>query len=81
MPLNSSYDKAYWNKEEKKVHIDAKGLPEPPDGFVYQVWSLKLNPLTPTSLGLLKDFKVDENKIFAFANPNESSCKGIFFRL
>tara|TARA_R110002049_G_scaffold307746_2_gene509314 strand:- start:3973 stop:4770 length:798 start_codon:yes stop_codon:yes gene_type:complete len=73
----TSYAKAYWNKEEKKVHIDAKGLPEPPDGFVYQVWSLKLNPLTPTSLGLLKDFKVDENKIFAFANPNESEAFGI----
>lgn len=65
-----SYAKAYWNKAEEKVYIDAKGLPEPPDGFVYQVWSLKLNPLTPTSVGLLDDFISDDNKVFALSNPN-----------
>jgi len=73
----TSYAKAYWNKQEQKVFIDAKGLPEPPDGFVYQVWSLKLNPLTPTSMGLLEDFELDENKIFALNNPNESEAFGI----
>ncbi|WP_338038975.1 hypothetical protein [Maribacter litopenaei] len=25
-----SYAKAYWNKQEEKVFIDAQGLPEPP---------------------------------------------------
>jgi hypothetical protein len=73
----TSYAKAYWNKEEEKVFIDAKGLPEPPDGFVYQVWSLKLSPLTPTSMGLLDDFTADENKVFALNNPNESEAFGI----
>tara|TARA_R110002051_G_scaffold24624_1_gene60903 strand:- start:3903 stop:4697 length:795 start_codon:yes stop_codon:yes gene_type:complete len=73
----TSYAKAYWNKAEQKVFIDAQGLPEPPDGMVYQVWSLKLSPLTPTSMGLLEDFKMDENKVFAFANPNESEAFGI----
>ncbi len=73
----TSYAKAYWNKEEQKVFIDAQGLPEPPDGMVYQVWSLKLDPLTPTSMGLLEDFKNDNNKVFAFANPNESEAFGI----
>lgn len=73
----NSYAKAYWNKEEQKVFIDAQGLPEPPDGMVYQVWSLKLSPLTPTSMGLLEDFKNDDNKVFAFANPNESEAFGI----
>jgi len=73
----TSYAKAYWNKQEQKVFIDAKGLPDPPDGFVYQVWSLKLNPLTPTSMGLLEDFELDENKIFALNNPNESEAFGI----
>ena len=67
-----SYAKAYWNKEQNKVLIDAQGLPEPPDGMVYQVWSLKLNPLTPTSMGLLEDFETDENKVFTFNNPNRS---------
>jgi hypothetical protein len=73
----NSYAKAYWNKEDKKVFIDAKGLPEPPDGFVYQVWSLTLSPLTPTSMGLLENFEMDENKIFALNNPNESEAFGI----
>ena len=73
----TSYAKAYWNKENQKVFIDAKGLPEPPDGFVYQVWSLKLSPLTPTSVGLLEDFTSDENKIFTLNNPNESEAFGI----
>lgn len=73
-----SYAKAYWNKKEQKVFIDAQGLPEPPDGFVYQVWSLKLSPtLTPTSMGLLEDFASDENKVFALNNPNESEAFGI----
>ncbi|MDC6406107.1 MULTISPECIES: anti-sigma factor [Maribacter] len=72
-----SYAKAYWNKQEEKVFIDAKGLPEPPDGFVYQVWSLKLSPLTPTSMGLLEDFTEDENKVFALNNPNNSEAFGI----
>ncbi|APQ15951.1 anti-sigma factor [Maribacter hydrothermalis] len=73
----TSYAKAYWNKEDKKVFIDAKGLPEPPEGFVYQVWSLKLSPLTPTSMGLLEDFASDENKVFALNNPNDSEAFGI----
>lgn len=73
----NSYAKAYWNKQEEKVFIDAQGLPEPPDGFVYQVWSLKLSPLTPTSMGLLKDFAMDENKVFTLNNPNESEAFGI----
>jgi len=72
-----SYAKAYWNKEQKKVLIDAQGLPEPPDGMVYQVWSLKMDPLTPTSVGLLDNFDEDENKIFTLNNPNESEAFGI----
>ena len=73
----NSYAKAYWNKKEQKVFIDAQGLPEPPDGMVYQVWSLKLNPLTPTSIGLLENFSSEQIKVFALANPNESEAFGI----
>lgn len=72
-----SYAKAYWNKEQRKVLIDAQGLPEPPDGMVYQVWSLKMDPLTPTSVGLLENFTADENKVFTLNNPNESEAFGI----
>ncbi len=73
----ASYAKVYWNKEQQKVFIDAQGLPEPPEGMVYQVWSLTLNPLTPTSVGLLEDFISDENRIFALENPNSSEAFGI----
>lgn len=72
-----SYAKAYWNKEQNKVLIDAQGLPEPPDGMVYQVWSLKMDPLTPTSVGLLENFASDDNKVFTLNNPNESEAFGI----
>ncbi|NDV15951.1 anti-sigma factor [Muricauda sp. TY007] len=73
----SSYAKAYWNKEENKVIIDGQGLPEPPDGFTYQVWSLKLDPLTPTSIGLLDDFASQDTKLFTLENANDSEAFGI----
>ncbi|APG59769.1 anti-sigma factor [Christiangramia salexigens] len=72
-----AYASVFWNKEEKKAFIDAKNLPEPPRGMVYQVWSLKLDPLTPTSIGLLEDFEQDDNKIFTLENANESQAFGI----
>lgn len=72
-----AYAAVYWNKEENTAYIDAKDLPEPPRGKVYQVWSLKLEPLTPTSIGLLDEFSMDENKIFALQNANESEAFGI----
>ncbi len=60
-----SFAKVYWNKESQKVYIDASGLPEPPKGMVYQVWSLTLNPLTPTSIGLLDNFTANNQRFFA----------------
>ncbi|MBP2282340.1 anti-sigma-K factor RskA [Flavobacterium sp. CG_23.5] len=69
--------KVYWNKETKVVYVDAAGLPEPPEGMVYQVWALKLNPLTPTSIGLLENFKVNDQKMFAVDNANEAEAFGI----
>lgn len=72
-----AYASVYWNKEDNKAYIDAEELPEPPRGKVYQVWSLKLNPLTPTSIGLLDEFDQDDNKIFQLDNANESEAFGI----
>lgn len=72
-----AYAKAYWNKEANKVLIDAQGLPEPPPGYDYQVWSLKLEPLTPRSIGLLEDFVINANKVFELENPNASEAFGI----
>jgi anti-sigma-K factor RskA len=73
----NSYAKVYWNKADNSIYLDAQGLPDAPDGKVWQVWSLTLNPLTPTSLGTIEDFNSDENKIFTIANANESEAFGI----
>jgi hypothetical protein len=72
-----SYAKVYWDKKTNTVVLDVQGLPEPPLGKVYQVWSLTLNPLTPTSLGTIDDFSTDENKIFIIENANASEAFGI----
>ncbi|WP_179334426.1 anti-sigma factor [Winogradskyella costae] len=73
----SSFAKVYWNKADNTIYLDAEGLPNAPEGKVWQVWSLTLNPLTPTSLGTITDFNTDDNKIFTIANVNESQAFGI----
>jgi len=74
----TSFAKVYWNKDTKTTYIDAKGLPAPPKGMVYQVWALKLSPvLTPTSIGLLSDFEGNSQKIFAVDRTNEAEAFGI----
>ncbi|MDD7887062.1 anti-sigma factor [Flavivirga sp. 57AJ16] len=72
-----TYAKVYWDKNSQRIFLDVLGLPEPPEGKVYQVWSLKLSPLTPTSLGTIDNFITDENKIFEIENVNESEAFGI----
>lgn len=72
-----SYANVYWDKEANTVYLDVQGLPEPPAGKVYQVWSLTLNPLAPTSLGTIDDFSNDTNKIFTIENANASEAFGI----
>ncbi|WP_299100619.1 anti-sigma factor [uncultured Winogradskyella sp.] len=73
----TSFAKVYWNKADNTIYVDAEGLPNAPQGKVWQVWSLTLNPLTPTSLGTIDDFNTDDNKIFTIANANESQAFGI----
>lgn len=72
-----SFAKVYWNSTSQSVYIDALGLPEPPKGFTYQVWSLRLDPLTPTSIGLLEDFAGNGKRIFQLPNPHSSEAFGI----
>lgn len=74
----TSSAKIYWNKETATVYVDASGLPEPPQGKVYQIWSLKLSPtLTPTSIGLLDDFKGNNEKLFAVSGTTQAEGFGI----
>ena len=72
-----AYAKVYWDKKQNNIYLDAQGLPDPPKGKVYQVWSLTLNPLTPTSLGTIDNFTSDDNKIFSIENTNQSEAFGI----
>ena len=69
--------KIYWNQDTQVVYVDASGLPEPPKGMEYQIWSLKMNPLTPTSIGLLTDFKENESKLFAVNSTQGAEAFGI----
>jgi anti-sigma-K factor RskA len=73
----NSYAKVYWDKKMNSIYIDAKGLPAPPKGKVYQVWSLTMNPLTPTSLGTLDTFTANTYKIFTKENTSKSEAFGI----
>ena len=69
--------KLYWNKYTQEVFIDASGLPSPPSGMVYQVWSFKLNPLRPTNIGLLNNFDANELRLFGVQSIVEADTFGI----
>ncbi|MGC4039226.1 MAG: anti-sigma factor [Flavobacterium sp.] len=74
----SAKAKIYWNKQTQVVYVDASGLPTPPAGKEYQIWSLKLQPqLTPTSIGMLTDFKANRSKIFAVEKTGDAEAFGI----
>jgi hypothetical protein len=72
-----AFAKIIWNQENQTVYVDAIGLPEPPEGMVYQIWSLKLNPLTPTSIGLLDDFIANKDKVFKVDATTGAEAFGI----
>ncbi len=57
-----AYAKVYVNSDDNETYVDISGLPEPPEGKEYQVWALKLSPLTPTSIGVLDAKNIAENK-------------------
>jgi anti-sigma-K factor RskA len=69
--------KVYWNKATQAVYIDAQGLPQPPQGMVYQVWALKMDPLTPTSIGLLDNATAETTKMYKIDNTTEAEAFGI----
>lgn len=72
-----AFAKVYIDKKTKSLYLDAKGLPKPPKGKVYQVWSLQLDPLTPTSMGVLDTFIADKDKIFEFKATEGEQAFGI----
>lgn len=71
-----SYATIYWDKDTDEMYVDLSGLPKAPEGKVYQLWSLTLNPLTPTSLGTLDDYNKGKTYI-KVNNGNKSEAFGI----
>lgn len=75
--MPSASAKVYWNKATQEVYIDAKDLPDAPQGMVYQVWSVKMNPLTPTSIGLLDKTAVASTKMYKVDKTTDAEAFGI----
>lgn len=67
---------AFYNKQTGITYFDISGLPEAPDNMVYQLWSLTLDPLTPTSLGTL-DNTGKNTKLIPIKNDFESQAFGV----
>lgn len=67
---------AFYNAQTATTYFNLAGLPKAPDDMVYQLWSLKLDPLTPTSLGITENTG-DSASLFAVANENTSEAFGI----
>lgn len=72
-----AFAKVYLNKKDNVAFIDTKGLPTPPRGKVYQVWSLKMEPLTPTSVGLISAENEIGEGIYKFVNFPDPEAFGI----
>ncbi len=72
-----AYASIYWDKETEKAYVDVRGLPKPPEGKVYQLWSLTLDPLTPTSMAVLDQYDTEGTQLFEVENPNASQAFGI----
>jgi anti-sigma-K factor RskA len=71
--FENSYATAFHNSEENVTYIDVAGLPQAPQGKSYQLWSLTLNPLTPTSLGVVEN----SNDLLRIENANATEAFGI----
>ncbi|MFP5436684.1 MAG: anti-sigma factor domain-containing protein [Bacteroidia bacterium] len=71
-----AYAQVYMNKTNKEIYVDVAGLPEAPEGKVYQVWALKLDPLTPTSIGII-DNKNADGSVFKMENYDGPQAFGI----
>lgn len=70
----SAYARAYWNGEKGEVVLDISGLPPAPEGMAYQVWSLKLSPLTPTSMGVLE---TNDEGLYTLTAATDTEAFGI----
>jgi anti-sigma-K factor RskA len=68
---------AFYNEETEELILDISRLPEPPEGMVYQAWSLTFEPLTPNSIGLLEEENTTDSRLFRLQNIPVSEGFGI----
>lgn len=71
-----AYATVYLNKDKGEIYVDVAGLPKAPEGKVYQIWALTLDPLTPTSIGLVDDSGANSG-VFKMANYKGAQAFGI----
>ncbi len=69
-----AYAVAFHNDAENKTYVDISGLPEPPEDMTYQLWSLTLNPLAPSSLGIMA---YESDNLLEFDNQFNPQAFGI----
>lgn len=69
--------KVFYDENAQVAYLDLQGLPEPPEGMVYQAWSLLMQPLTPSSIGVIDGFSQSETKLFEIKNIPTSEAFGI----
>jgi len=66
------------NDKTGKIYLNLEALPEPPQNMVYQLWSLKMEPLTPTSLGTLDNpMGISDKALYAIEDSYETEGYGI----
>lgn len=73
----NAYAKVFYNSTERIAYIDTRGLPQAPGDNVYQAWSLKLDPLTPSSMGIMSEENEVEDGIYKFENVPDPEAFGI----
>ncbi len=73
----SAFAKVYYNAKLKVAFIDSRGLPNAPANNVYQVWSVKLDPLSAESVGLLEKASEVTEGLYRFDNIPDPEAFGI----
>ncbi len=74
-----AYVKVYFNNKEGIAFIDVSGLPVAPADKEYQVWSLLMDPLTPSSMGIINEKTAvsSEYGVYKFENVPKNQAFGI----
>lgn len=71
-----AFAKVYLDKKARLAYVDAKGLPAPVKGKVYQLWSLKMEPFNAINIGVMDEANrsgIDIHKFENFPEP-ETLC-------